>query len=345
MVLDLCAPPAGDASSCQRLLAQPRRRIVGAQRKPIFGARGHHPIGLAHALKRQIVDHHADVGWCAGRTGPRPAPVQRPPRSVPPTSTLRRRFLIAGGAVDLPGQEQAGQLAHLQRLVEPPRIDEFIFDRIAGPGDRRPLEAGDACGRNASCTSRGKRCRDAIRIDERIVQAFGLEENLVGVALGEALHLVLDRRAVTRPPPLDRAGEQGRPVEIGADDVVRPRVGPGDRAAQLRRTGRRRRAPTSSTPRRSLGCSSSRAQSIVRPSSRGGVPVFSRPCPSRSRESGRQAHRGAFVRAGRLRPPARQRTCAHRGTCPVAITTARHGKRADARLHARPRDRPRAVKA
>ena len=87
---------------------------------------------------------------------------------------------------------------------------------------------------NSCCTSAGQRGRDPIRIDERVVEALGLEEDLVRVAVREALHLVLDRRAIARAPPLDRAGEQRRAVEVGADDVVRPLVGPRDRAAQLR---------------------------------------------------------------------------------------------------------------
>ena len=51
-----------DAAGGDRLGRQPRRGIVGAQPKPIFGARGEHAIGLGNALEDEVVDHHADIG-------------------------------------------------------------------------------------------------------------------------------------------------------------------------------------------------------------------------------------------------------------------------------------------
>ena len=86
--------------------AQPRRGIVGAQRQAIFGARGHHPIGLADALQRQVVDHHADIARAAVEADRRQ--VERLRGGVEAgRQALRRRLLIAGRAVDLPGEEQA----------------------------------------------------------------------------------------------------------------------------------------------------------------------------------------------------------------------------------------------
>ena len=53
-------------------------------------------------------------------------------------------------------------------------------------------------------------------------------------AVGEAHHLVLDRGAVARADALDLAGVQGRPVQVGADQVVPGRRGVGDVAHDLR---------------------------------------------------------------------------------------------------------------
>src|SRR6478672_1309744 len=82
---------------------------------------------------------------------------------------------------------------------------------------------------------RRERGRYAIRIDEVTVQSLRLEKNLVRVAIGKALHLVLDRRAIAGAPALDRAGKQRRTVEVGSDDVVGARARPRDRATKLRR--------------------------------------------------------------------------------------------------------------
>ena len=169
-------------------------------------------------------------------------------RIEPRGQALRRRLLIAGRAVDLAGEEQARDVARLQRRAQPARIDELIFDRIAGPDDLDALQARDAAHEVALNVGR-QRGRNAVGIDERIVEPLGLEEDLVAVAVGEALHLVLDRRAIARPPALDRAGEQRRAVEVRADDVVRALVGPGDRAARAAARERRRRARTSSSRR------------------------------------------------------------------------------------------------
>src|SRR5689334_4116342 len=69
-----------------------------------------------------------------------------------------------------------------------------------------------------------------------VVEPLRLKEDLVRVARRKALHLVLDRRAITRPPALDRARKQRRTVEIGADDLVRLFGRACDRAAQLHRS-------------------------------------------------------------------------------------------------------------
>ena len=143
MMLRSCDAGAANAVGVKRSFAEPGRRIVRAQRKAILGARGHHAIGLADALQRQIVDHHADVAR---------APVERDRvelagmgRGIETRDqTLCGRLLIAGRAVDLPGKEQAADVAHLERRHEPARIDELIFDRIARANDFGPLQPVDA---------------------------------------------------------------------------------------------------------------------------------------------------------------------------------------------------------
>ena len=102
-------------------------------------------------------------------------------------------------------------------------------------------------------------------IDGAIVQPLRLEEDLVAVAVGEAMDLVLDRGAVTRPDAADRAGEKRRAVEVGADDRVGARVGAGDGAEQLRRRRGAASSATSSSRRRPIPAARARAQSMRPP--------------------------------------------------------------------------------
>lgn len=64
-------------------------------------------------------------------------------------------------------------------------------------------------------------------------QAFRLDEHLVAVLVGEAMDLVLDRRAVARANTFDHPGVHRRAVEVGGDDLVSTRVGMGDPATDL----------------------------------------------------------------------------------------------------------------
>src|SRR6202167_3913433 len=82
---------------------------------------------------------------------------------------------------------------------------------------------------------RGQRGRNAVRIDDRIVDALGLEKNLVAVAVGETDHLVLDRRTIAWATPGDRARVDGGARRIRLDDAMGFGIGAGDVARELRR--------------------------------------------------------------------------------------------------------------
>ncbi len=124
------------------------------------------------------------------------------------SKTLRRRFLITGRAVDLPGKEQSRYIFMLQTGPQLARVGIFILDRIAGPDDPCPFQPGNAVDERLLNIG-GQRGADPVGIDQGGMEPLRLEENLVAVAVAEAADLVLDRRAVTRPPPLDRPSEQG----------------------------------------------------------------------------------------------------------------------------------------
>ena len=147
---------------------------------------------------------------------------------------LRGGFLVAGGAVDLAGEVQAGDRLGFQPRVEPARIEIVVFDRVAGAGDVGVLEPGNRMHQRQLHVVR-QRGGDAVRIDLERVQSFGLDEDLVRRLLGEAHHLVLDRRTVARADALDLAGVQRRAVQCAANDPVGALAGMRDPAADLAR--------------------------------------------------------------------------------------------------------------
>src|SRR5690606_14256338 len=79
-----------------------------------------------------------------------------------------------------------------------------------------------------------ERGADTVGIDGVGGQSLGLEENLVAVAVGEAMNLVLDRRAIAGTCRSDRASKQRRTVQVLANDFMSSRIGPCDRAKYLR---------------------------------------------------------------------------------------------------------------
>src|SRR5690606_39964004 len=73
-----------------------------------------------------------------------------------------------------------------------------------------------------------------VRIDGVIIKPFGLEKNMMPVAIAELYDLVLDGGTVTRPYPFDRAGIHGRPPQIGANERMCLRCCSGNAAFDLR---------------------------------------------------------------------------------------------------------------
>ena len=72
-------------------------------------------------------------------------------------------------------------------------------------------------------------------MERAVVQALGLDKDLVRVLVGEAHDLVLDRRTVARAHAFDHARVQRRAIQPRADDVVRARRRVRDPATALRR--------------------------------------------------------------------------------------------------------------
>ncbi len=117
---------------------QPQVRRVLAQQQAVLGARGVQSVRLSDVLGRQIIDQDADVGLVtlqdkAGATLDDAGGIDA--RDQP----LRRRLLIAGGAIDLARQEESGGRIGLQRAHDLVRWDEIILDGVADAHHLRAL--------------------------------------------------------------------------------------------------------------------------------------------------------------------------------------------------------------
>ena len=109
-----------------------------------------------------------------------------------------------------------------------------VEDVLASPMIADPLHRLDSCVVTDSGVSFVRqRVRDPVGIDRVVVEALGLQEDLMPGTAGEPHHLVLDGGAVARADAADLAGIHRRAGEIGADDGVGRLGGGGYPAANL----------------------------------------------------------------------------------------------------------------
>ena len=184
---------------------QARHRIVGSKVEPIFRPGRKHTVRLAHALKREVVDHHSNIRGTAIET--RFGHPERNRGSIQPRhQALSSGFLIARRAIKLAGQQQTADFPVLQCRLQPARIRIFILNGIARLDDFTSLQPGYAA-HQSQLDIRGERRGNSIGVDEPAIQTLGFEKDLVPIAIAEAVDLVFDRRTIARPPALDCPGK------------------------------------------------------------------------------------------------------------------------------------------
>ena len=147
---------------------------------------------------------------------------------------MRRRLFVAGGAIDLAGEEQAADGAGLKTGAQLTRVEVVVLDRVARTQDVRTLQAAHGL-HGSQLHIKGQGRGNAVGIELVRGQPFGLQEDLVRVLVGKAVHLVFNARAVARAHTFDDTGEHGAAVEAALDDLVRTLVGMGDPAGHLLR--------------------------------------------------------------------------------------------------------------
>ena len=84
--------------------SQPQVSVVFAQHQPVFRPAGEHAVGFRHAAGNEVVHQNPYIGFVATRAPARLSTnLKRGVQSG--QQSLRRRLLVAGGAVDLSGKE------------------------------------------------------------------------------------------------------------------------------------------------------------------------------------------------------------------------------------------------
>ena len=198
----------------------------------MLGPAGEHPIGFVDATGDEVVDENTDIRFLA-RQNHRLASRHGKRRVGPRHDPLRRGLLVAGGAVDLPGEEEARRPLALQRQPQLLRRTVVVFHRIAPAHDLGCLQARhhpDHGILHIAWQAGG----DAVDVDLLRPAPLRLEEELVAVPIGETHDLVFDARAVARAARFDLAGIHRGTMEIGPDQGMDLGGGARDPARELR---------------------------------------------------------------------------------------------------------------
>ena len=191
----------------------------------VLAAGGHNAVWLFGALGHKVVDEGADV---AVRTfqNQRLTAQQLQRRVDTRHKALHRRFLIAGGAVELPCTVEPGDLFCLQGELKLSRVDAVIFDGVGRAEHFRVLQTGHGVehGKLHILRQAGGK---ALQIHFVRVQAARLQEQLVAGLVGKADDFCLDAGTVARPDTGNGAVKQGTAGKVFPNDLMGLFVGVG----------------------------------------------------------------------------------------------------------------------
>ena len=118
--------------------------------------------------------------------------------------SLRRRLLVAGRAVDLPGEKQPGDALRFEAPRQLGRLDEVVLDGVPGPQQHRVFQPGQRMNELRLHVARQAH-REAVDVDFPRVEPFRLEKDLVPLLVRKPDDLVLERRAVPRADAAESA--------------------------------------------------------------------------------------------------------------------------------------------
>ena len=205
--------------------------IVLAQGQAIFAAAGHHAVGVHHALGDQIVHQRAQIAGmprqnqfllAKGISGGIQARQQ----------ALRSSFLIAAGAVELARAVKPGHDLAFQGGFQAGGVHTVILNGISRAHDLDIFKPNDAA-IHGDLHILGQAAAQALQIHFLGVFAAGLHKDLMMVFFAKTHHLILNAGAIAGPHPLNHAAIQRAAVNVGANDLVRLRIGKGNVALHL----------------------------------------------------------------------------------------------------------------
>src|SRR5688572_14388938 len=157
--------------------AEAAERVVLANGEAELGARREEAVRLVDAARDDVVDQNAEVGGLAPQHHWRAAECSQS-GVEPGDDALPRGLLVSRGAVDLPGEEKAGEGAKLERGVELSRRTVVVLDGVSGPRHPHVLEPADGA-EDLELYRGGERRGQAVDVQLGGVVSFRLEEQLV----------------------------------------------------------------------------------------------------------------------------------------------------------------------
>ncbi len=206
-------------------------RAVVAEVHAVFRPGGEHAVRLFGAEGDQVVDHDADVGvgaaedeWLLTAHGEGGVDAGH--------QALSGGFLVAGSAVGLPGDVEAGEHFGFQGGIQLGGVDVVVLHGVSRTDDFGVLQSGYGVDELFLHVFR-QRGGDAVEVHFVGGESFRLDEDLVAGAIGELDHFVFDGGAVARPGADDEPGVEGAAAHVGFYDAVRLLGGEGDVALHL----------------------------------------------------------------------------------------------------------------
>ena len=198
--------------SVERDRREPAERVVLAHREAKLRARREQPIRLVDAARHEIVDQHADVRRLATEDHGRRGRARARRRSAG-DDALPRRFLVAGRAVDLSGEEQPAQRLAPAASRRAASADSSRTRSRSPRASSAPARARNGV-QHLELHRRRQRRRQAVDVQLVRVVSLGLEEELMPLRRGKLDDLVFDRRAVARTARRDRAAVHRRLADV-----------------------------------------------------------------------------------------------------------------------------------
>ena len=202
--------------------------VVLPQGQAVLAPAGHHPVGVHDALGDQIIHQGTQIAGVPGQDELfLPQGVTGGVQSC--QQTLRGCFLVAGGAVELPGTVQAPDMLAFQCGFQAGGVYTVVLDGVGRAHDLNVLKALDAAVKRVLHIFR-QAAGSALQIHFLGVLPTGLHKDGVALLARKPHHLILNGGTVPGADALDHTAVKGAALDVIQNDLVGGGVGVGDPA-------------------------------------------------------------------------------------------------------------------